>query len=163
MYALRKPFTPLEPTCTLTRAMATGRRRPKKLPQYSERSQKGLYAGKDVRFGHSISFSDKKHKRKFKPNVITKRLWSESLNRWLRFDMTTKALRMTDKYGGIDNYLLQTDDSHLNSSQGLAAKRAIEEAMLEQQAAADLIQAKILELSNKETKREASSSKPQGD
>ena len=70
----------------------------------------GLYHGKDIRSGNSISFSKKHTKRKWYPNVINKRVWSESLNDWVRFKMTTTALRGIDTEGGIDNYLMNLDD-----------------------------------------------------
>ena len=38
----------------------------------SGRSQRGLYNGKDIRSGNNVSFSERKTKRKFKPNVFKK-------------------------------------------------------------------------------------------
>ena len=38
----------------------------------SGRSRRGLYDGKDIRTGNLVSFSNKKTKRKFRPNVIKK-------------------------------------------------------------------------------------------
>lgn len=46
-------------------------------------------------------------KRKFKPNVIIKRVYSEILDDMIRFHMTTSALRSIDKAGGLDNYLFK--------------------------------------------------------
>lgn len=37
-------------------------------------------------------------------------MWSESLSDWVRFKMTTTALRGIDTEGGIDNYLMNLDD-----------------------------------------------------
>ena len=84
----------------------------------SGRSQRGIYAGKDIRFGNNVSFSNRKTRRTFKPNAQRKRLWSPTLGCWLRFNMTTHALRCIDKAGGIDEYLLQTPDAKLNSISG---------------------------------------------
>lgn len=75
----------------------------------SNRAKKGLYHGKDVRSGHSISHSHTKTKRKWYPNVIRKRVWSDTLDTWVRFNMTTTALREIDTQGGIDNYLMAMD------------------------------------------------------
>ena len=94
----------------------------------SGRSQRGIYAGKDVRSGNNVSFSHRKTRRTFKPNVQRKRLWSVTLGCWLRFNMTTHALRCIDKAGGIDDYLLKTPDAKLNSISGVNAKRLIESA-----------------------------------
>ena len=37
-----------------------------------------------------------------------KRIYSEVLDEMLRFHVTTSALRTIDKYGGLDNYLLNS-------------------------------------------------------
>ena len=70
----------------------------------------GLYHGRDVRSGNTISHSHTKTKRKFYPNVQNKRVWSETLDTWVRFKMTTAAMKAIDNYGGIDNYLLSLDE-----------------------------------------------------
>ena len=76
----------------------------------------GLYHGKDVRFGHSISHSHTRSKRRWYPNVIKKRVWSDALNDWIRFNMTTTALKQIDYYGGIDNYLLSLNEVSIKDS-----------------------------------------------
>lgn len=48
-------------------------------------------------------------KRKFKPNVFIKRVYSETLDGMIRFHLTTSTLRSIDKAGGLDNYLLSND------------------------------------------------------
>lgn len=96
----------------------------------SNRSRRGLYDGKDVRFGNKVSFSGKKSRRKFKPNVVKKRLYSEILDDMIRFNVTTSALRSIDKAGGLDNYLLRS--KHVtDEGQGGAAKKRIMEKMKE--------------------------------
>jgi|NOAtaT_6_FD_contig_31_997653_length_621_multi_5_in_0_out_0_1 large subunit ribosomal protein L28 len=89
----------------------------------SGRSRRGLYDGKDIRTGNHISFSGKKTRRKFKPNVVIKRVYSETLDKMLRFHMTTATLRSIDKAGGLDNYLLTT--RHIGEGEGLVARRCI--------------------------------------
>ena len=76
----------------------------------------GLYHGKDVQFGHSISHSHTKSKRKWKPNVQNKRVWSDALSDWVRFKITTTALRAVDNVGGIDNYILSLDEKLVQDS-----------------------------------------------
>eukprot|EP00752_Nemacystus_decipiens_P004467 g4079.t1 len=114
-----------------------GCKNPKK-SQYSKRSQIGLYAGKDIRFGNTISFSHKKNRRTWKPNVQKKALYSEVLDEWIKFQLTTHALRCVDRAGGIDKYLLKTPDKWLNSAQGSNAKRKIQEALAAKLAAGEL-------------------------
>ncbi|CAN0016354.1 unnamed protein product, partial [Choristocarpus tenellus] len=55
-------------------------------------------------FGNRISFSNRKTRRTWKPNVQLKRLWSETLERWIKFHVTTHALRCVDHAGGLDRY-----------------------------------------------------------
>mmetsp|Transcript_21644 Transcript_21644/g.31502 ORF Transcript_21644/g.31502 Transcript_21644/m.31502 type:complete len:196 (+) Transcript_21644:56-643(+) len=82
----------------------------------SNKAKEGLYHGKDIMSGNYISFSHKKTKRKWYPNVINKKVWSEALNDWVRFRMTTAALRGIDTEGGIDNYLLGLDEPSVRDS-----------------------------------------------
>lgn len=76
----------------------------------------GLYHGKDVQFGYSVSHSKAKTLKKWNPNVINKRVWSETLDDWVKFKMTTTALKEIDKIGGIDNYLLHLDTKSVSQS-----------------------------------------------
>ena len=89
----------------------------------SNRSRRGLYDGKDVRTGNKVSFSMRKTKRKFKPNVFKKRVYSEILDEMIKFNLTTSALRSIDKAGGLDNYLLTT--RYAEEGQGKKAKMRI--------------------------------------
>jgi large subunit ribosomal protein L28 len=89
----------------------------------SGRSRRGLYDGKDIRTGNNVSFSNKRTKRKFKPNVVKKRLYSETLDEMIRFHVTTSALRSIDKAGGLDNYLLTS--RHVKEGEGMTAKKRI--------------------------------------
>ena len=89
----------------------------------SNRSRRGLYDGKDIRSGNNVPFSLKKTKRKFKPNVFEKAVYSETLDEMVRFHLTASALRSIDKAGGLDNYLLTSP--HVASGEGLEAKRRI--------------------------------------
>jgi large subunit ribosomal protein L28 len=47
-----------------------------------------------------------KTRRYWRPNVHFKRLWSESLQSYIRLRITTRVLRTVDKVGGLDEYLL---------------------------------------------------------
>lgn len=95
----------------------------------SNRSRRGLYNGKDVRFGNSLSFSMKATKRKFKPNVIIKRVYSEILDSMVRFHMTTSTLRAIDKAGGLDNYLFRND---FTEGEGFRVKNKIKKRLKNQ-------------------------------
>ncbi|KAI9884509.1 MAG: AMP deaminase [Watsoniomyces obsoletus] len=72
-----------------------------------KQSNFGLYAGRHIQFGNVITEEFRlKFRRKWKPNVHGKRLWSTSLQRWIRIKVSTRALRTIDKEGGLDEYLL---------------------------------------------------------
>lgn len=72
-----------------------------------KQSNTGLYGSASIRFGHNVS---KKHAvktpRKWRPNVQSRRLWSEALGMMVRTRITTRVLRTLDKVGGLDEYLL---------------------------------------------------------
>ncbi|CAM9554567.1 unnamed protein product [Heterosigma akashiwo] len=97
----------------------------------SGRAARGLFAGKDVGFGNSVSHSERKTRRKWKPNAQNKRLWSDALDDWVRFKVSTHALRCIDKAGGLDNYLINTKG--LNSISGLKARDRILDALKNKQ------------------------------
>mmetsp|Transcript_4366 Transcript_4366/g.13635 ORF Transcript_4366/g.13635 Transcript_4366/m.13635 type:complete len:162 (+) Transcript_4366:367-852(+) len=91
----------------------------------SNRAKRGLYHQRDVRFGNNISFSENKTRRSWKPNAQHKRFWSRILQCWLRFNVTTRAMRSIDKAGGIDEYVLFTPNAKLDSVAGRNAKRML--------------------------------------
>lgn len=49
--------------------------------------------------GHNVSHSNRKTKRRFLPNLQTKRLWLEEENRFVTLKISTKALRTITKRG----------------------------------------------------------------
>jgi ribosomal protein L28 len=97
-----------------------------KLNPYLISPSQGLYHGKDVQFGKSIApHSKTKTLKKWLPNVINKRVWSETLDDWVRFKMTTTALKKIDYIGGIDNYLLSLDNKSVALSNYITKMRNI--------------------------------------
>ncbi|CAI5531397.1 unnamed protein product [Closterium sp. Naga37s-1] len=100
------------------------------------RARRGLFAGKEVKFGNKVSEDGgNKTRRMWKPNVQYKRLYSFALDKFIQFRVTTYALRCIDKVGGIDEYLLHTPEKKLNSDVGLVWKGRIQEALLRAQSA----------------------------
>ena len=61
-------------------------------------------------------------KRKFRPNVFIKRVYSEILDAMIPFHLTTSALRSIDKAGGLDNYLLKNE---ITEGEGHKIKKSI--------------------------------------
>ena len=55
--------------------------------------------GKKAMKGNSVSFSNKKTKRRFNPNLQTKRFYVPELKEWITLKVSTSALRTIDKIG----------------------------------------------------------------
>ena len=60
--------------------------------------------GKGPMVGNHVSHANNKTKRRFLPNLQSRRFWVESENRWVRLRVSTQALRTIDK-NGIDAVL----------------------------------------------------------
>ncbi|KAL2643856.1 hypothetical protein R1flu_011443 [Riccia fluitans] len=90
------------------------------------RAKRGLYAGRHIQFGNKVSEDGgNKSRRTWKPNVQTKRLFSLALDKYIRVNITTHALRCIDKAGGIDEYLLNIPDRKLENDIALFWKQQI--------------------------------------
>ncbi|KAF9088579.1 39S ribosomal protein L24, mitochondrial [Mortierella sp. GBA35] len=98
-----------------------------------KRAQRGLFGGKQIQFGNNVPFSKTKTRRTWLPNVQTKRLFSETLNDWIRLNMTTSVIRTVDKKGGLDRYLLETRPDLLGEK-GVELRGRIVEALKIKQA-----------------------------
>ncbi|MBK6837870.1 MAG: 50S ribosomal protein L28 [Bacteroidetes bacterium] len=55
--------------------------------------------GKKSNDGNSVSFSNKKTKRKFNPNLHVKRFYVPELGEWISLKVSTSAIRTIDKIG----------------------------------------------------------------
>lgn len=55
--------------------------------------------GKRPRVGNNVSHANNKTKRRFLPNLQSRRFWVESEKRWVRLRVSTSALRTIDKKG----------------------------------------------------------------
>lgn len=106
------------------------RRPPKTYPAprgRMHRAFKGLYGNRVIQFGNKVSFAENKSRRTWKPNVQVKSMYSEGLQRVLRFRITTYAMRCVKKAGGIDEYLMKTKDSELKYDKAIEMKRELRE------------------------------------
>ncbi len=50
-------------------------------------------------FGHSISHSHVRTKRRFNPNLQRKRYWAPSLGRYVRLTVSARGIKTIDKRG----------------------------------------------------------------
>ncbi len=55
--------------------------------------------GKRPLAGNNVSHANNKTKRRFLPNLQSRRFWVESEKRWVRLRVSKKGLRMIDKNG----------------------------------------------------------------
>ena len=55
--------------------------------------------GKSAVIGNNVSHSNRKTKRKFNPNLRTKRFWSEEENRWITLKVSTAGIKTINKKG----------------------------------------------------------------
>lgn len=60
--------------------------------------------GKRPMVGHNVSHANNKTKRRFLPNLKTRRFWVESEKRWVKLRLSRQGLRIIDKRG-IDQVL----------------------------------------------------------
>ena len=60
--------------------------------------------GKRTVTGHNVSHAHNKTKRKFYPNLHSRKFWVESENKWVRLRVSSAGLRVIDKKG-IDKVL----------------------------------------------------------
>jgi large subunit ribosomal protein L28 len=58
-----------------------------------------LLSGKRPQYGHNVSHSNRKTKRRFLPNLQPHRIWVESEKRFVRLRITSYGLRLIDKFG----------------------------------------------------------------
>lgn len=71
--------------------------------------------GTRAQTGHNVSHSNRKTKRRFRPNVQQVSLISEALGHRVGLRVTTRTLRSVQKSGGLDAFLLGTADARLSA------------------------------------------------
>ena len=81
--------------------------------------------GKMALTGNNVSHANNKTKRRFLPNLNMVSLISEKLEKSFKLKVSASALRTVDKKGGLDIFLLSTEDSLL-SRNALKIKKDIE-------------------------------------
>ncbi len=70
--------------------------------------------GVDRQIGHKVSHSNIKTKRVFNPNLVKVTLGSDALGRAFRLRISAAALRSVDHNGGLDAFLLKSDEADLS-------------------------------------------------
>lgn len=101
--------------------------------QVMKRRHRAILGGKHIQFGNQYSeTAGNRSRRTWKPNVQTKRIYSEALQKFMKLRVSTYVLKRCDAKGGLDNYLLKTPDSLLHSDLAVRVKRQIIDALYEQ-------------------------------
>jgi large subunit ribosomal protein L28 len=69
--------------------------------------------GKGPLFGHNVSHSNIKTKRKFLPNLQKKKFFVPEFDQWINIKLSTSALRTINKKG-IYQYLMELEKKASN-------------------------------------------------
>ncbi|KAF1997741.1 hypothetical protein P154DRAFT_524604 [Amniculicola lignicola CBS 123094] len=79
-----------------------------------KQSNRGLYGGQMIQFGNNVSpDTETKTRRHWTPNVLNKALYSVILKKKVKLRITAKVLKIIDREGGLDNYLLKDKESRI--------------------------------------------------
>ncbi|TKA83399.1 hypothetical protein B0A55_00342 [Friedmanniomyces simplex] len=82
--------------------------------RWYKQSSLGLYGGQRIRFGNNVGEKfENKTRRSWHPNVLTRKLFSNALDRVVQVRVTTRVLRTIDKLGGLDEYLLGEKEARI--------------------------------------------------
>lgn len=84
--------------------------------------------GAGPRAGRNVARSNVKTRRRFDPNLQRVHLHSEALGRNVPLRVTVRALRTVQKHGGLDSFLLKTDDRKLPQD-AIRLKRKVRKAL----------------------------------
>ena len=72
--------------------------------------------GKRFMTGNNVSHANNKTKRRFLPNLQIVSLYSEKLSKKIKFKVAVSTLRTVEKTGGIDNFLINSNNQRLSPS-----------------------------------------------
>jgi large subunit ribosomal protein L28 len=90
-------------------------------------------SGKSVQYGNNVSHANNKTRRRFLPNLQVASVLSDALGQQVRLRLTPRGIKTIEHNGGIDAYLLGTNDSKL-SQEMRALKRRVAAAKAKKEA-----------------------------
>jgi len=76
-------------------------------------SMKCQLTGKTSLYGNNVSHAKNKTKRRFFPNLQKISFTSEKLGRSIQLKVAASTIRVVEKKGGLDEYLLNTSNTKL--------------------------------------------------
>eukprot|EP00823_Brevimastigomonas_motovehiculus_P001095 TRINITY_DN11630_c0_g1_i1.p1 TRINITY_DN11630_c0_g1~~TRINITY_DN11630_c0_g1_i1.p1 ORF type:complete len:178 (+),score=50.50 TRINITY_DN11630_c0_g1_i1:107-640(+) len=98
---------------------------------FPKRALRGIYAGKQIGYGNRVSHSEHKTRRRWLPNAVYHRMYSSILDEKVRIRMTTHAMRLMDKKGGLDSFLLFTKPKVLDRGLAQVMRQELTDILLE--------------------------------
>ena len=72
--------------------------------------------GKKVMTGNNVSHAKNRTRRRFLPNLQNISLFSEVLEKSIKFKVSSSAIRTVEKKGGIDKFLMEAYEKDLSSA-----------------------------------------------
>jgi len=84
--------------------------------------------GKGVLTGNNVSHANNKTRRRFLPNLQETSVLSDALGQMVRLRVSTRGLKTIEHNGGLDSYLLGTNDSQLTVESRRLKKRVAKAA-----------------------------------
>ena len=81
-------------------------------------------SGKNVMSGHNVSHAINKTKRIFLLNLIYRKFFSKTLDKFISMKVSVHALKSVEKNGGLDDYLKKTRNRVL-APEALVIKKSI--------------------------------------
>jgi large subunit ribosomal protein L28 len=90
--------------------------------------------GKGVLSGNNVSHANNRTRRRFLPNVQSRLIYSDVLGN-VRLNCSPAGLRTLEHNGGLDQFLLQTNDAKLTEEM-LKLKHRLEKAVAKREKAA---------------------------
>lgn len=84
-----------------------------------------------MRSGNKVSEFGNTSKRTFKPNVVISQFYSELLGEKVKMRVTTRVQKTIHKQGGLDNFMLLSQEKDHICESALALRQRIEAAFLQ--------------------------------
>lgn len=81
--------------------------------------------GKGVQTGNNVSHANNKTRRRFLPNLQETSVLSDALGQMVRLKVSTRGLKTIEHNGGLDAFLLGTNDSRLTADARRLKKRVV--------------------------------------
>jgi large subunit ribosomal protein L28 len=90
--------------------------------------------GKGVQTGNNVSHANNKTRRRFLPNLQETSVLSDALGQMVRLKVTTRGLKTIEHNGGLDAFLLTTNNSAL-PEEARRLKKRVQSALAKKQEA----------------------------